>query len=226
MKPIEELLQSEAVRLIEREMISIDRRTSYDKSSVSAMQHLLSVRKELLDSAFEQDEETLGLLRDFNECLTSELRYAHRKTVETFQKACELYNDCAIEIEGKVYMSYQLPTLFPVRKARNEEIWQILLDEGYQPLYSDGVTSPICLSNDNLDDVCSVEYTLFNDDVRFGGTLVTNWNEHLDRERTKDMHLVYAFHNLWEHVGGFSIFDLIYVRDFETTIDIHIVPRR
>ena len=45
-----------------------------------------------------------------------------------------------------------------------------------------------------------------------------NWNEGLDRELTKDMHLIHAFHNLYEHLD-FSIFDLLWVRDFN--IELH-----
>ena len=31
---------------------------------------------------------------------------------------------------------------------------------------------------------------------------------------TKEMHLVYPFHELFEHIG-FSIFDFLWVRDFK-----------
>ena len=40
-----------------------------------------------------------------------------------------------------------------------------------------------------------------------------NWNEGLDKEKTKDMKLCYAFHNINTHTA-FSIFDLLWVRDF------------
>ena len=48
-----------------------------------------------------------------------------------------------------------------------------------------------------------------------------NWNEGLDRELTKDLHLTSAFHNLYEHME-FAITDFIYVREFETEINIEI----
>ena len=49
-----------------------------------------------------------------------------------------------------------------------------------------------------------------------------NWNEGLDRELTKDMHLIHAFHNLFQHML-FAITDFIYVRNFRTEINIEIV---
>jgi len=44
-------------------------------------------------------------------------------------------------------------------------------------------------------------------------------NLRLDRELTKDMHLVYPFHNLFEHME-FSIFDLLRVRDFNIEVEV------
>ena len=46
-----------------------------------------------------------------------------------------------------------------------------------------------------------------------------NHNEGLDREMTKDMHLIYEFHNLFSHME-FSIFDLLWVRDFNIEIKV------
>lgn len=46
-----------------------------------------------------------------------------------------------------------------------------------------------------------------------------NWNEGLNPELTSDMHLIYPFHNLYEHTC-FSIFDLLWVRDFNVEISV------
>ena len=46
-----------------------------------------------------------------------------------------------------------------------------------------------------------------------------NWNEGLDQELTKDLHLIQAFHYLFDHTK-FAITDFIYVREFETEINV------
>lgn len=48
-----------------------------------------------------------------------------------------------------------------------------------------------------------------------------NWNEGLDRELTKDLQLINAFHNLFDHTN-FALTDFIYVRKFNTEIKIEI----
>ena len=49
-----------------------------------------------------------------------------------------------------------------------------------------------------------------------------NWNEGLDPELTKDLHLISQFHNLFQHML-FAITDFIYVREFRTEINIEII---
>ena len=48
------------------------------------------------------------------------------------------------------------------------------------------------------------------------------WNEGLDYELTKDLHLISQFHNLFQHTL-FAITDFIYVRIFKTEINIEII---
>ena len=48
-----------------------------------------------------------------------------------------------------------------------------------------------------------------------------NWNEGLDPELTKDLHLISQFHNLFQHML-FALTDFIYVRKFRTEINVEI----
>jgi hypothetical protein len=48
-----------------------------------------------------------------------------------------------------------------------------------------------------------------------------NWNEGLDPEQTKDLHLISQFHKLFQHML-FAITDFIYVRKFKTEINVEI----
>ena len=50
---------------------------------------------------------------------------------------------------------------------------------------------------------------------------IDNFNEGLDREMTKDMHLIFPFHDLYEHME-FSIFDLLWVRDFNIELKVEV----
>jgi len=47
-----------------------------------------------------------------------------------------------------------------------------------------------------------------------------NWNKRLDQVLTKDLHLINAFHNLFDHTN-FALTDIIFVREFEESIKIN-----
>lgn len=49
------------------------------------------------------------------------------------------------------------------------------------------------------------------------GDSLDNWNEMLGKEITKDMRLIHPFHTLFTDMD-FSIFDLLWVRDFNIEI--------
>ena len=104
------------------------------------------------------------------------------------------------------------PELHPVQGDDRQDLWNAICDSGWNRLYEEGVTLPTL--------------TLPGSDVFFEHFIgmdcpPPNWNEGLDQELTKDLHLNSAFHHLFDHME-FAITDFIYVRKFETEIHIEI----
>ena len=97
---------------------------------------------------------------------------------------------------------------------RAKKIWAVLngsLDD-YIFLYCEDGVNSFYINNYDPKLESENELLYLNEEL-------DNWNEGLDSEMTKDMHLTYAFHNLFSHLD-FSIFDLLWVRDFN--IEIHV----
>ena len=109
--------------------------------------------------------------------------------------------------------SYDYPKLHPVQAEDRQDLWNAICDAGWNRLYYDGVS----LTNLSLprNDESFESFIGMNNEYN-------NWNEGLDRELTKDLHLTSAFHNLFEHME-FAITDFVYVREFETEINIEII---
>ena len=91
-----------------------------------------------------------------------------------------------------------------------QELWEALSDTGWNPLYESGVTNSLLLPHD-ID--MSFEEFIGMD------CKPDNWNERLDQKLTKDLHLINAFHNLFDHTN-FALTDFIFVREFEESIKI------
>lgn len=50
-------------------------------------------------------------------------------------------------------------------------------------------------------------------------SIIHSRNEHLDKDMTQDMNILYAFHNLWGNLD-FSIFDPLWVQNFNVEITV------
>lgn len=223
---VQEIYATRAIKEIELEILTIyfdnERRGTHDEKEVFAVRKLLGIRKKILNSFFVLDENYKMLLAEFNDAMTKQLIEMRKQTIDVFCKIKETTPSGYFMAEGKCFLGYEYPKIHPVQSMRAKKMWAILngtLDE-YQFLYSNDGVYKFDISNENPDveSECSMLYLNEEDD---------NWNEGLDREMTKDMHLTYAFHNLFDHTE-FSIFDLLWVRDFNievhTKIDTHTYP--
>lgn len=212
MKTIQEILDSTAVKAVENEILEIitkaelSKRGEYSKSSI---QHLLSVRKSILDSMFFLTDEYKQLLECFNERMKNALCDMRQQSIEMHKSAlaADITN---LEVIGRVFLSYKYPEKHPVQTIRAKKIWALLSGsyDSFMSLYEKGVNELYLKDRDSYP---SVHMILFQSED------IDNWNEGLDRVLTSDMHLCYGVYNLIEHTD-FSIFDLLWVRDFEIQV--------
>lgn len=176
---------------------------------------LLSLRKDIINSrALSRQEEILPDIIAFNDALTAALREMYDRAHRIWGKIKDdkTFGD-AMQLTAKCFLGNDYPERHPVRGDDRQELWVAICDSGWNPLYEDGVTlSTLTLRGDHdesFDSIIGMDCP------------PPNWNEGLDKELTKDLHLTSAFHHLFEHTN-FAITDFIYVRKFETEINIEI----
>ena len=208
-----EIFDHPAVKAVEIEILGIvgdEKRYRTGKDSKLAVQHLLSVRKRIINGMFEWTDEHFSLLSEFNNALV----HAQCEMRERLSRLSESVNETGLEnleFQGKVFLSYKYSEIHPVQSVRAKKIWNVLngsYDE-FIPLYKDGVNSIYFTGPETIP---SEKETVYISEE------TENWNEGLDREKTRGMKLCYAFHNLYEHTT-FSILDLLWVRDFYIDIN-------
>lgn len=189
------------LRYLELEIrIVWDIQTRYDDAQCRC---LLELRQEILnDQALASQKELMPDIIAFNDALYLALQ-------KMFDKAHELYSRISafqpdIELEAKCFLPQEYPSLHPFQNYSRQELWDALCDTGLNPLYDNGVTFPLVLPRD-------IEMSF---DEFIGMNLTPpNWNERLDPVLTKDLHLINAFHNLFDHTS-FALTDFIFCRDF------------
>ena len=175
--------------------------------------NLLELRKTMINrKVLARQENILPDIIAFNDSLRNALK-------EMYDRAHRVWGNVQgneafsgeVELTARCFLGHDYPELHPVQEEDRQELWNALCDSGWNPLYEDGVTlTTLTLPrdiNDSFDSLTGMDCP------------PPNWNEGLDQELTKDLHLISPFHNLFDHTE-FAITDFIYVRQFETEINI------
>ena len=204
---IKDLLQDDALEELEEQIImSFEGCLSKDHDYTDE-RSLLQVRRNIINQRVLKHEQVMMLpdIIAFNDAMREALR-------EMFDKAHAVYEankkiDENVEIWACCYLSNDYPALHPVQGENRQELWNALQDSGWNLLYDTGVSFPLRLIGNY--DPNSNDF----DDFIGMNCPPPNWNEGLDQELTKDLHLIEAFHNLFDHTD-FAITDFIYCREF------------
>ena len=203
------------VELIEREIIlkSNDYRWYNSDKDV-----LLSLRKDIINKqVLANQKELLPDIIAFNDALREALRDMYDRAHRIWDKMINIIDEGdgeEMELTAKCYLDTDYPDLHPIQGDDRQELWYALCDEDLNPLYADGIS--ILTLTFPRDEGYTFDSFIGID------CPPPNWNEGLDPELTKDLHLISQFHKLFQHML-FAITDFIYVRKFKTEINIEII---
>ena len=205
---VKEIFDHPAVKAVEIEILDTIRdeeRCRKGEDAKLAVQHLLSVRKRILNGMFKWTDEYYSLLSEFNKALV-EAQCKMRERLFILSESVKVTCLENLEFQGKVFMSYKYSGIHPVQSVRAKKMWNVLNGsyDKFIPLYKDGVNMIYFTEQETIPSEKEAVYL---------SEETENWNEGIDREKTKDMKLCYAFHNLYAHTF-FSVLDLLWVRDF------------
>ena len=174
---------------------------------------LLSLRRKLINEmVLSHQEDYIDDIIAFNDSLMDSLR-------EMYDRACHIYSDMTkhkdygddIKLEARLFFSKHYPERHPIQGGDRQDLWDALLDKDWNETYDCGIT---CLSLNN--GTFGKPFESF-----IGMDILSNWNDGLNIEKTKDMKLSPQFNHLFKQTE-FAITDFIYVRDFYSEINVNI----
>lgn len=206
---IKDLLQDDALQALEEQIIMSFDGCFNNIHDYTEERCLLQVRQNIINHRVLKHQELL--LPDiiaFNDALREALRKMYDKAHAIYETNKELGE--AVSVDANCYLRNDYPALHPLQSDNRQDLWNALQDSGWNVLYDSGVTFTLELPRDMNE--------TFNDFIGMNCP-PPNWNEGLDQELTKDLHLIQAFHNLFDHTD-FAITDFIYCRDFYIEIKV------
>ena len=189
------------IQCIEQEILWKYEDTRYEYSDFDC---LLSLRQDMINKrALAHQEEILQDIIAFNDALTEALREMNERARRIWEsiKNNEVFGK-EPEVMAKCFLCSDYPILHPIQGKDRQDLWNALCDSDWNCLYDDGVTLPTLTFPRDINS--SFDHFIGMD------CPPPNWNEGLDQELTKDLHLTSAFHHLFQHTK-FAITDFIYV---------------
>ena len=196
------MIEFEDCGLFEYSIEAIEREIIYRYKSARCYEsdddYLLALRRSIINKkVLAHQKDFLPDIIAFNDALREALRDGEE-----------------MELTAKCYFDADYPALHPIQGGDRQELWYALCDEDLNPIYADGAS------------VLTLTFPR-DEDESFDSFIgmdcpPPNWNEGLDPELTKDLHLISQFHKLFQHMN-FALTDFIYVRKFKTEINIEII---
>ena len=204
-----------SIEAIEREIIY---RYTSTRCYETNYDYLLSLRRSIINKmVLAHQKDILPDIIAFNDALREALREMYDRVHRVWKKVIEVMDETdgeEMELTAKLYFDYTYPELHPLQDEDRQDLWDALCDGDLNPMYADGV-SVLTLTlprdeDDSFDSLIGMDCP------------PPNWNEGLDQELTKDLHLISQFHTLFQHMN-FALTDFLYVRKFKTEIDVKII---
>ena len=178
---------------------------------------LLSLRKDIINKqVLANQKDLLPDIVAFNDVLREALRDMYNRAHRIWDKMVDIIDEGdgeEMELTAKCFLDTDYPAFHPIQGDDRQDLWYALCDGDLNPMYADGISV--------------LTLTFPRDEGYTFDTFIgmdcppPNWNEGLDPELTKDLHLISQFHNLFQHML-FALTDFIYVRKFRTEIYIEI----
>ena len=203
-----------SIKMIEKEIIYGYNNTRNYASNGDA---LLNLRKNIINKELlAHQADILPDIITFNDALREALREMYDRAHRIWDKMIDSIDEDGEEMEltAKCYFDADYPASHPIQGDDRQELWYALCDEDLNPMYVDGIS--VLTLTFPRDEGYTFDSFIGMD------CPPPNWNEGLDPELTKDLHLISQFHNLFQHML-FAITDFIYVRNFRTEINIEII---
>ena len=209
------MIEFEDCGLFEYSIEAIEREIIYRYKSARCYEsdddYLLALRRSIINKkVLAHQKDFLPDIIAFNDALRAALREMYDRAHFVWDKFNGVFDE-EKELTAKCYFDYTYPGLHPMQGEDRQDLWDALCDGDLNPMYADGVSVlTLTLPRD-------IDYSF--DSFIGMDCPPPNWNEGLDQELTKDLHLISQFHNLFQHMN-FALTDILYVRQFKTEINV------
>lgn len=215
---------SRDVRDIEKCIVKLYEKGAIDDKTSDEIESLLMERWRLMHRSIVWDDDFIAKLVAMNEKMKQALIDMRNLTLDTYT---HLLTNCPDEKEfdvtGRLFVDDMEMEGWKYGIHMSDYLSEILQTPEYSSLYRYGVAHEVIFESADRPYGISENNTEMN--MLYMAELPENWNEHMDREKTANLNIIYGVHNMIDHCH-WTLQDLINVKSYKSKIEVEYRNKR
>ena len=212
------------VRKLEERIVKLYEKGAIDDKTSDEIESLLMERWRLMHRSIVWDDDFIAKLVAMNEKMKQALIDMRNLALNTYT---HLLTNCPDEKEfdvtGRLFVDDMEMEGWKYGIHMSDYLSEILQTPEYSGLYRYGVAHEVIFESSDRPYGINENNTEMN--MLYMAELPENWNEHMDREKTANLNIIYGVHNMIDHCH-WTLQDLINVKSYKSKIEVEYRNKR
>ena len=212
------------VRKLEERIVELYEKGANDDKTSDEIESLLMERWRLMHRSIVWDDDFIAKLVAMNEKMKQALIDMRNLALNTYT---HLLTNCPDEKEfdvtGRLFVDDMEMEGWKYGIHMSDYLSEILQTPEYSGLYRYGVAHEVIFESSDRPYGINENNTEMN--MLYMAELPENWNEHMDREKTANLNIIYGVHNMIDHCH-WTLQDLINVKSYKSKIEVEYRNKR
>lgn len=212
------------VRNLEERIVGLYEKGANDDKTSDEIESLLMERWRLMHRSIVWDDDFIAKLVAMNEKMKQALIDMRNLTFDTYNHLlANCPDDKEFDVTGMLFVDDMEMEGWEYGSHKSDYLSEILQTPEYSSLYRYGVAHEVIFESSDRPYGINDRNTEMN--LLYMAELPENWNEHMDREKTANLNIIYGVHNMIDHCH-WTLQDLINVKSYKSKIEVEYRNKR
>lgn len=212
------------VRNLEERIVGLYEKGANDDKTSDEIESLLMERWRLMHQSIVWDDEFITKLVAMNEKMKQALIDMRNLTFDTYNHLlANCPDDKEFDVTGMLFVDDMEMEGWEYGSHMSDYLSEILQTPEYSSLYRYGVAHEVIFESSDRPYGINDRNTEMN--LLYMAEQPDNWNEHMNREKTANLNIIYGVHNMIDHCH-WTLQDLINVKSYKAKIEVEYRNKR
>ena len=212
------------VRKLEERIVKLYEKGANDDKTSDEIESLLMERWKLMHRSIVWDDDFIAKLVAMNEKMKQALIDMRNLTLNTYTHLLtNCPDDKEFDVTGRLFVDDLEMQGWECGSHMSDYLSEILQTPEYAGLYRYGVAHEVIFESADRPYGINDRNTEMN--LLYMAEQPDNWNEHMNREKTANLNIIYGVHNMIDHCH-WTLQDLINVKSYKSKIEVEYRNKR